>query len=173
MVGKDGYFSITDACIKHRPDNFLILRNPPPRIFFSTPFPWDVSKWEKKVGTAWGHPLGSKSHPGPEKPLEGRRSGVKGAQGLADCRWGGRVRPAHDQNSEGRGQAHRVQSHRKLCSESPSKTWFPHGGEGGVWLPSLSFIPGPLFSWTSPVLSVTRMAEAADSAKRSLLTSRF
>lgn len=35
MVRKEGYFSITDACIKHWGANFLIMRPPPKKSLWS------------------------------------------------------------------------------------------------------------------------------------------
>lgn len=69
LVRKDGYFSITDACIKHCPANFLIIR--PPKLFL-----YYFSLGCKQVGEisrpCWWSPLGSKSQPFPESLWEGK-----------------------------------------------------------------------------------------------------
>lgn len=52
MVRKEGYFSITDACIKHWGANFLIMRPPPQK----KPLEFFCAKWggEEECGGHWG-----------------------------------------------------------------------------------------------------------------------
>lgn len=85
LVRKDGYFSITDACIKHCPANFLIIR--PPKLFF-----YYFSLGCEQVGEISRHCL--RAHSGLKKPASPREASgrwveVKPRPG----RWGGRAGP--------------------------------------------------------------------------------
>lgn len=145
LVRKDGYFSITDACIKHRPANFLIIRTPKLFLYY---FPFGCEKAREGRRGRLRELLDSKSQAAPEKPLAGGWSEV---EGNPTGREADRAGPMDTRNSGVGGRAHRLLSHTKPRSALLNFDFLI--GEKGMCLASQPFVHywSP-FHWISLVM---------------------
>lgn len=169
LVRKDGYFSITDACIKHRPANFLIIRTPKLFLYY---FSLGCEKVRELRRGRLREPSGLKE-PGSPREAFGRRLVWSGGK---SNRWGGRQGWTHghqELGSQGLSTQGSKSHEAMLC---PFKFRFSDcQGRNVFGSPAFHslLVPFSLDLSRPRDYPSSEMAEAKDSSKLSFLASSF